>query len=72
MFGKLFASLLPRVKADDEELVDPQTVLRVSFVSLFFLPGSRILGSSVCFSRSYLIEYVLVQPVFEYSKLFVV
>lgn len=32
MFEKLISALLPRVKADDEELVDPQTVLRVSFV----------------------------------------
>lgn len=35
MFGKLIASILPRVKADDEELVDPQTVLRVSFCAMF-------------------------------------
>lgn len=34
MFGKLIASLLPRVKADDEELVDPQTALRVSFCAM--------------------------------------
>lgn len=37
MFGKLFAAILPRVKADDEELVDPQTVLRVSFLGMFNL-----------------------------------
>lgn len=38
MFKKFFARALPSVRADDEEeeLVDPQQVLRVKFGSVLF------------------------------------
>lgn len=43
MFGKLFASIVPRVKAQEEqeveevELVDPQTELRVRILTAFLI-----------------------------------